>query len=170
MKNLATTRMSVKGQVVIPEDVRKAIRLTAGDRFVVVGEGDTVLLQRLQAPKLDRYPGLQAEATQAAARVNGAVEAVAIDSDALAALCVRHSIRRLAVFGSVARGEATTRSDLDLLVEFEPGRKPGLRLFTIERELSQLLSRPVDLQTAEFLSPTFRDEALADAQDLYVRS
>ena len=72
-----------------------------------------------------------------------------------------HHIRKLAVFGSVLHGDARPDSDLDVLVEFEPGHVPGLAFFGMEQELSELLGRKVDLNTPQFLSPYFRDEVLA---------
>ena len=67
----------------------------------------------------------------------------------IADFCRRHHIRKLAVFGSVLHGDARPESDLDLLVEFEPGHVPGLiRLAGMELELSALLGgRKVDLNT-----------------------
>ena len=60
-----------------------------------------------------------------------------LDSDALAQLCRRHRIRKLSLFGSVLRGTARQDSDVDLLVEFEPGQKPGLiGMANLEVELS----------------------------------
>lgn len=90
-----------------------------------------------------------------------------IPPDQLAALCRRHHIRRLALFGSALRGSMTDASDIDLLVEFEPGHTPGLRFMTIERELSELFGRGVDLNTPAFLSRYFRDEVVAKARVLY---
>ncbi len=58
-------------------------------------------------------------------------------------------------------------SDLDLLVEFEPGVKVGLRFFTIQRELTGLFGRKVDLSTPGFLSRYFRDRVLNEAEVLY---
>lgn len=58
-------------------------------------------------------------------------------------------------------------SDLDILVEFEPGHVPGLAFFEIEAELTQLLGRTVDLNTPRFLSAAFRDEVLASAEVVY---
>jgi predicted nucleotidyltransferase len=79
------------------------------------------------------------------------------DKEALARLCRRHRIRRLALFGSVVRGTGRPDSDVDFLVEFEPDAVPGLLgLAEIEAELSALLGRPVDLRTANELSPHFR--------------
>ena|SRR5438105_12424727 len=88
------------------------------------------------------------------------------DQDALAALCRRRHIRRLALFGSVLRGRSRAGSDVDLLVEFETGYEPGLlRLASIQAEFSVLLEgRPVDLRTAQDLSPYFRDEVVENAE------
>jgi len=81
--------------------------------------------------------------------------------------CRRHHIRRLAFFGSVLRDDFGPDSDVDVLVEFLEGHTPGLRFFEMERELSDLLGRKVDLQTPGFLSPYFRDEVLAEAEVQY---
>jgi predicted nucleotidyltransferase len=84
------------------------------------------------------------------------------------AFCRKHHIRRLALFGSVLRDDFTDESDIDVLVEFEPGHTPGLAFFSMQRELSEILGRQVDLNTPGFLSPYFRDEVLAEAEDRYV--
>jgi hypothetical protein len=91
------------------------------------------------------------------------------DPAALAALCRRHHIRRLALFGSVLKGTERPNSDVDLLVEFEPGRKPGLiAIAGMERELSELLGgRRVDLRTKEDLSRYFRDDVERSAEVQY---
>jgi predicted nucleotidyltransferase len=79
------------------------------------------------------------------------------DKEALANLCRSHRIRRLALFGSVLSGTDRSDSDVDFLVEFEPDAVPGLLgLAEIEAELSTLVGRPVDLRTANELSPHFR--------------
>jgi predicted nucleotidyltransferase len=76
----------------------------------------------------------------------------------------------LAVFGSALRDDFGPQSDLDLLVEFDPGTRVGLRFFAIEQELSDVFGRPVDLNTAGFLSPYFREQVSREAEDLYVAS
>lgn len=86
----------------------------------------------------------------------------------IASFCRRHHIRRLSLFGSALDGELTSDSDIDLLVEFDPGHVPGLAFFAMERELTALLGRKVDLHTPAFLSPYFRDEVLARAEVKYV--
>jgi uncharacterized protein len=90
-----------------------------------------------------------------------------VDREELAVLCRRHGIRRLAVFGSALRGHLRQDSDVDILVEFMTGRSVGLRFITIQDELSALFGRPVDLNTAGFLSPHFRDRVLHEAKPLY---
>ena len=91
------------------------------------------------------------------------------DGAALAALCRSHRIRRLSLFGSVLHGTARPDSDVDLLVEFARGAKPGfLDLAKIEQELSGLLGgRRVDVRTAEDLSRYFREEVVREAEVQY---
>lgn len=92
-----------------------------------------------------------------------------IDDADLAAFCRRRMVRRLSLFGSTLRRSAGPESDIDLLVEFEPGGKPGLIAFAaMEQELSDLMGgRRVDLRTAEDLSPYFRDEVVSSAEMQY---
>jgi predicted nucleotidyltransferase len=91
------------------------------------------------------------------------------DDAALAALCRRYRIRRLSLFGSTLQGTNRPDSDVDLLVEFEPGAKPGLlTMARIEIELAPLLAgRKVDLRTAQDLSRYFRDEVVRTAEVQY---
>jgi hypothetical protein len=95
---------------------------------------------------------------------------VAVEPAALAELCRRHRIRKLALFGSTLKGTARPHSDVDLLVEFEVGaRTTLLDMAQIEIELSQLLgAHKVDLRTAEDLSRYFREEVVRSAEPQYV--
>jgi uncharacterized protein len=87
----------------------------------------------------------------------------------LEAFCRKHRIRKLSLFGSALRSDFGPDSDVDVLVEFEPEVRIGLFGFTeIELELPDLVGRRVDLNTAGFLSKYFRDEVLAEAEELYV--
>jgi uncharacterized protein len=95
---------------------------------------------------------------------------IAIDRERLAGFCRRNHIRKLALFGSVLRDDFRPDSDVDVLVEFEPGHVPGLRFFALERELSEILGRKVDLNTPSFLSPYFRRRVLAEVEVQYVAS
>jgi len=90
-----------------------------------------------------------------------------IQEEKIAAFCKRNQIGRLAFFGSVLRDDFSAESDVDVLVEFEPDAHVGLQFFKMEQELSEILGRPVDLNTAGFLSKYFRDEVIADAKVLY---
>jgi predicted nucleotidyltransferase len=93
-----------------------------------------------------------------------------VDRERIADFCRRHHIRRLAFFGSVLRDDFTPESDVDVLVEFEPGKTPGFAFFRMEEELSEILGRRVDLNTRNSLSKYFRDEVLAEAEELYVQA
>lgn len=94
--------------------------------------------------------------------------AIPVSEQKLVVFCKRHHIRRLALFGSVLRDDFGPDSDVDVLVEFEPGHTPGLAFFALQDELSRIFGRRVDLNTPGFLSSHFRDRILSEAQDLYV--
>jgi uncharacterized protein len=96
-----------------------------------------------------------------------ATNRLAIDREKLVEFCRRNHVRRLALFGSVLRDDFRPDSDVDVLVEFEPGHIPGLRFFGLERELSAIIGRKVDLNTPSFLSPYFRGRVLAEAEVQY---
>ncbi len=97
-------------------------------------------------------------------------ERITIDRQRLAEFCRTNHICKLALFGSILRDDFRTESDVEVLVEFERGHVPGLKFFALERELSQLLGRKVDLNTPNFLSPYFRGQVLAEAEVRYVAS
>jgi hypothetical protein len=91
-----------------------------------------------------------------------------IPKDLMAEFCRKHHIWKLSVFGSYLRDDFRPDSDIDFLVEFEPGHIPGLIRFAgMEIELSEILGRKVDLRTAQDLSRYFRDEVLAQAEVQY---
>lgn len=86
----------------------------------------------------------------------------------VALFCRRHGIRRIAVFGSALRDELRPDSDLDLLVDFEPGRVPGLLgVAKLELELAGVFGREVELRTMNDLSIHFRDQVRHEAAELY---
>ena len=91
-----------------------------------------------------------------------------LDLSLLADFCRRRHIRRLALFGSVLREDFGPNSDVDVLVEFEPGTRIGWEFITIGDELADLLGRPVDLLTPGSIRPAYRDEILSTAEDVYV--
>ena len=94
-------------------------------------------------------------------------EPLASHRGAIEGLCRRYHVARLALFGSVSRGQAREDSDLDLLVSFQSGHTPGMAFFEFQEELHDVSGRPVDLNTLEDLSPHFRNQVLQDAQVVY---
>src|SRR5919108_5415098 len=93
---------------------------------------------------------------------------IPIPREKIAEFCRRHHIRKLALFGSVLRDDFRPDSDVDVLVEFEPQHPVGLiRLAGMERELSTILGRKVDLRTPAELSRYFRQDVLDSAGGAY---
>ena len=95
---------------------------------------------------------------------------IAVPKEQIAEFCRRHHIRRLALFGSVLRHDFRPDSDVDVLVEFKPGKTPGWAFFAMQDELSELLGRSVDLNTPMCLSPYFRNEVVKEAEAVYVEA
>ena len=87
--------------------------------------------------------------------------------DRIAEFCRRRHIRKLSLFGSILRDDFRPDSDIDVLVEFEPGARTGFAFFAMQDELSTILGRNVDLNTVGFLSKYFCDKVLQEAQVLY---
>ena len=93
---------------------------------------------------------------------------ISIPKDRIAEFCMRNRVRRLSLFGSVLREDFGPDSDVDILVEFEPGTRIGLiRLSGLEIELGNIVGRKVDLNTAGFLSKYYRDQILTEADVQY---
>jgi uncharacterized protein len=97
---------------------------------------------------------------------------ITIPEGPIADFCQERGITRLAVFGSALRSDFAPDSDIDVLVDFAPGRVPGLLgMARMERELSELLGgRRVDLRTPEDLSRYFRGTVLAEAEVQYAQA
>ncbi len=96
---------------------------------------------------------------------------IQVPKEKIAEFCRRHHILRLALFGSVLHDDFRLDSDVDVLVEFETGYTVGLiRMAGMERELSDLLGRRVDLRTPADLSRYFRDEVVRTAEVQYAQT
>lgn len=94
-----------------------------------------------------------------------------ISKDEIAEFCQRHHICKLSLFGSVLRDDFRPDSDVDVLVEFEPGKTPGLAIVKMQQELSEMLNgKEVDLRTPQELSRYFRDRVMAEAVVQYVQN
>ena len=90
-----------------------------------------------------------------------------IDVARLAEVCERYGLAELAVFGSVARGDAGPDSDVDLLFALAPDARLGFAVFDLEDELADVFGRPVDLLSKDSVHRLLRDEVLAEAKVLY---
>jgi uncharacterized protein len=88
------------------------------------------------------------------------------DVSRLINICRQNDVSMVGVFGSMARGEAKKRSDIDLLVRFSK-RKSLLAVVRLERELSEALGRKVDLLTEAAISPYLREQILKETQVVY---
>ena len=95
------------------------------------------------------------------------VAVVGFDRERLAELCCRFGLARLAVFGSVARGDAAEASDIDLQYELAPRRSLGWEIEDLEDELEEIFDRPVDLVSRRALNPVISHDVLKDAEPLY---
>ena len=96
---------------------------------------------------------------------------VAIPAQLIEEFCVRNHIRKLSLFGSVLTPRFGPDSDVDVLVEFEPGAPVSyFDLVGMEMELSQVIGRKVDLRTPQELSRYFRDKVVASALPQYERN
>ncbi|ACK69452.1 DNA polymerase beta domain protein region [Gloeothece citriformis PCC 7424] len=81
--------------------------------------------------------------------------------------CKYYHIRKLSLFGSVLREDFTEESDVDVLVEFEEGKTPGLSIITMEDELSEIIKRKIDLRTRGDLSHYFREKVINESLVIY---
>jgi uncharacterized protein len=90
-----------------------------------------------------------------------------VSREALEEVCRRYHVRRLSLFGSALGEDFGPESDLDVLVEFEEGGTPGFGFVDLQKELSELARRPVDLHTRRSLSRYFRDDVMEESQPFY---
>ena len=89
-----------------------------------------------------------------------------VDTKTIIRICREHDVSKIGVFGSLARGEASEASDIDLLIEFSK-RKSLLAMIALERELSVTLGRKFDLLTEAAISPYLRDRIRQETRTIY---
>jgi len=90
-----------------------------------------------------------------------------IGKEEIAEFCKKNHIKKLSFFGSVLRQDFGPKSDIDVLVEFEPGYVPGFSFFEMEEELSRIVGRRADLNTPQFISRYMRDNIMKELYTLY---
>ena len=93
---------------------------------------------------------------------------IQLDREKIAVFCRARGIRKLSLFGSVLRDDFDpARSDVDVLAEFAPGVRPGLKFFGYGEELAGIIGRRVDFNTEAWVSEYFRDEVVREAVPIY---
>lgn len=112
--------------------------------------------------------GMRADRVESAKGSAMQIHDIHIPEQEIEAFCERHGVARLSLFGSVLRDDFTPESDVDVLVEFFPGRTPGMFGFgQMIIELREIIGRDVDLRTPNDLSRYFREEVLRSARLLH---
>ena len=97
-----------------------------------------------------------------------AISKIRIPKKKIRDFCQRYDVQRLALFGSVLRGDFRSDSDIDVLVVFNPSaRVTFLTLGRMKRELSEIFHRPVNLDPQDGLKPANREIVLSSAQEVY---
>ncbi len=95
---------------------------------------------------------------------------IEIPRDQIVELCKRYYIRKLSLFGSVLRDDFGPKSDIDLLVEFEPGHTPGFSIIDIEEEFSKIFGgRKVDIINPKYINHRLKDNILSNAEVQYAK-
>ncbi|MBI4393265.1 MAG: nucleotidyltransferase domain-containing protein [Euryarchaeota archaeon] len=158
------TKVTSKGQVVIPVEIRRTLKLKQGSHLVVETAGDLLVMKEVALP----HPAAEFTAPTGRQRGRGTAKTVP-DIAALRGVLVpvlrRQGVRKAALFGSVARGDATSSSDIDVLVELGSDASL-LDLATLKLELEEAAGRRVDVVEYASIKPRLREGILADQVSL----
>jgi predicted nucleotidyltransferase len=95
------------------------------------------------------------------------VAGIAVDEQRLAAICEQYGVAELLVFGSAARDDMRSDSDVDVLYSLRPGSRLGWNIEQLADELAELFGRPVDLVSRRALHPRLKDSVLSQARTMY---
>lgn len=95
---------------------------------------------------------------------------IPITEERIAEFCRKNHIARLSFFGSVLRNDFRPDSDVDVLVEFEEGKIPGLAFFRMQEEFANMVGRKVDLLTPDSIKSHYRQNILSSAKEYYAQS
>jgi hypothetical protein len=155
----------------VPDAVLRSLRSAAERGRRSLNSELLVILERAAGAAPEGMPSVGAavrETVVAPYQARPVAPRLSLDRARLGELCRRHHIHSLALFGSVLRADFGAASDVDVLVEFEPGMTPGFGLIAVEESLSELLGgRRVDLVTRRGLHPRLRDAVLRTAEVVY---
>lgn len=157
----------------VPDDTLERLRARAAANHRSLNGELLAILDAATAktPELSALPSVVREPappSYAATAARHPAPNLPVDQEALAAVCRVHRITWLAAFGSYARGEAGPDSDVDLVVDFEPGHTPGFGIVRVAESLRPVFQgRRVDLVTRRGLAPGLREQILNSAMTLY---
>ena len=144
MAELKFTKMSSKGQVVIPRSIREILKLEVGTPFAVSEQGDMILLKKIQIP----------EVKLVSKRKEPDIEKIKLK---IVKILKKHGITRAGIFGSYVTGEAREDSDIDILIEPPKKRKFSLfDLVALERKLEENFGIKVDILTYDGIHPLLK--------------
>jgi len=165
---MRTSTITVRG---VPQATLKALKARASAHHRSLNGEVLALLEEAAAHADGAGAPRVREAAAGRYRARAAPDPAApggVALEVLAEVCRRHHIRRLAVFGSQARGDARPDSDVDVAVDFEPGKTPGLAIIRVAEALRAAFgNRRVDLVTRRGLSPRLRERLRAAERVLY---
>ena len=97
------------------------------------------------------------------ASLSGLTPVVELPRQQIERFCRERKIRKLSVFGSAIRADFSPDSDVDILVDYVPEETPGLAFFSHQEDLSRIIGRRVDLNTAKCLADRFREQVVSEA-------
>lgn len=178
------TVISTRGQVVIPQEIRQKMKLKPKDRFIVFGKGDTIIMKKLELPELreafskigelvkehNKQQGRLAKSDMGEEAVRAGAHGMRDDIEKIrkevTPVLKANQVKRAAIFGSVARGEARATSDVDFLIEFKKKRPTLFDMGGLKGELERKLKKSVDLVLFRSIDPRLRERILTERVDI----
>lgn len=152
-EKIETTKMSSRGQIVIPENVRRAMSVKEGTIFAVFNDENILILEKIEMPSKERAikkKEAMSERSSSHLSIKRIMEILKENKKEIK----MYSVKKLGVFGSFLKGEQRVKSDIDVIVEFERTNFDnfmGLKLF-----LEKLFNRNIDLIVERTLKPEFK--------------
>ncbi len=145
MAEIEFTKLSSKGQIVIPRKIRQFLKLEEGTLFLINEQGGTILLKRIEVPEIKKSEKLSVEKIKSK----------------IIPILKKNSVTKAGIFGSYARGEQKENSDIDILVEY-PKAKSLLDFIGLKHELEDALGKKVDLVEYGAIKPRIKKRILKE--------